>query len=113
LERKGGSYDVGRVMAGNWRPEFDPKVVRGELEITGARTDRPTGCARAGRGEWDFYYDFLSPTAPFNEDPSLDMDLNSYSLVQSYEHGRHGTTYPEMAWEPKEAFKAVAEFYKK
>ncbi|MGD0879384.1 MAG: hypothetical protein ABSA01_14730 [Anaerolineales bacterium] len=30
---KGVSYDVGRVMAVNWRPEFDPGVVRRELEI--------------------------------------------------------------------------------
>ena len=27
------SYDVGRVMGGNWRPSFDPKVVHRELEI--------------------------------------------------------------------------------
>ena len=33
MERKGVSYDVGRVMAGNWRPDFDPKVVQRELEI--------------------------------------------------------------------------------
>ena len=33
MERKGVSYDVGRVMAGNWRPDFDLKVVHRELEI--------------------------------------------------------------------------------
>ena len=33
MEIKGVSYDVGRVMAGNWRPVFDPKVVQRELEI--------------------------------------------------------------------------------
>ena len=32
MERKGVSYDVGRVMASNW-PDFDPKVVQRELEI--------------------------------------------------------------------------------
>ena len=26
--------------------------------------------------------------------------------------GKHGETYPDMPWEPKESFKAVAEFYK-
>jgi hypothetical protein len=31
---KGVSYDVGRVMAGNWRPDFIPEVVQHELEIT-------------------------------------------------------------------------------
>ena len=63
-----------------------------------------------------FVMTFLSPTAPFNDDPRLDLDMNSYSLVKSYErseHGRHGTTYPEMTWEPKESFRAVADFYQR
>jgi hypothetical protein len=34
LNRKGVCYDVGRVlMDGNWRPRFDPRVVRRELDI--------------------------------------------------------------------------------
>ncbi len=34
LNRKGVSYDVGRVMMGSqWRPKFDPKQVHRELEI--------------------------------------------------------------------------------
>ena len=33
MERKGVSYDVGRGMAGNWRPVFHPQVVQRELEI--------------------------------------------------------------------------------
>jgi hypothetical protein len=60
-----------------------------------------------------FVMTFLSPTNPYNDEPRLDLDMNSYSLVKSYEHGRHGTTYPNMAWEPKEAFYAVADFYKR
>jgi hypothetical protein len=31
----------------------------------------------------------------------------------SGEVGRHGQTYPEMPWEPKESFRAVAEYYAK
>jgi len=34
------------------------------------------------------------------------------SLVKYYEEG-HGTTYPDMPWEPKESFRAVADFYAK
>jgi hypothetical protein len=34
------------------------------------------------------------------------------SLVKTYASG-HGTTYPEMTWEPKEAFRAVAGYYAK
>jgi len=60
-----------------------------------------------------FVMTFLSPTAQYNEDARLDLDMNSYSLVKSYEHGRHGITYPEMPWEPKEAFRAVADFYQR
>ena len=26
--------------------------------------------------------------------------------------GKHGTTYPDMTWEPKESFRAVAEYYR-
>ncbi len=33
MQRKGVSYDVGRVMGINWRPDFDPKIVQRELEI--------------------------------------------------------------------------------
>lgn len=34
MNRKGVCYDVGRVlMGGNWRPKFDPRQVRRELEI--------------------------------------------------------------------------------
>ena len=33
MNRKGVSYDVGRVMGFNWRPHFDPKTVEQELEI--------------------------------------------------------------------------------
>ncbi len=33
MNRKGVSYDVGRVMGLNWRPVFDPAVVHRELQI--------------------------------------------------------------------------------
>jgi hypothetical protein len=39
----------------------------------------------------------------------FDPDIASYSLVKSLL--KHGTTYPDMLWEPKESFKAVAEYY--
>ncbi|MCK2215933.1 hypothetical protein MF672_019340 [Actinomadura sp. ATCC 31491] len=43
-------------------------------------------------------------------DPRDDLDLASYGIVKVLEHGR-GTTYPELPWEPKEAFAAVAGHY--
>jgi hypothetical protein len=59
-----------------------------------------------------FVFTFVSPTTPFNEDPKFDFDMASYSLVKSYAD-KHGTTYPDMSWEPKESFKAVADYYAK
>lgn len=39
-----------------------------------------------------------------------DLDLASYGIVKVYED-RHGTTYPDLPWEPKAAFTAIAEYY--
>ncbi|MFP3114071.1 hypothetical protein [Streptomyces sp. Iso 434] len=43
-------------------------------------------------------------------DPRDDLDLASLSVVKVLE-GRHGDAYPDMPWEPKAAFAAVAECY--
>lgn len=40
-------------------------------------------------------------------DPSQDLDLASYGIVKVYED-RLGATYPDMPWEPKAAFAALA-----
>ena len=58
-----------------------------------------------------FIMTFISPIAPYSDDPRHDFDMNSYSLVKSYKGGKHGTTYPDMTWEPKESFRAVADYY--
>jgi len=39
--------------------------------------------------------------------------MSNYSLVKSYANGNHGITYPDMTLEPKESFKAVADYYAK
>jgi hypothetical protein len=59
-----------------------------------------------------FVFTFTMPTMKHSEDPLRDFDKASYSLVKSYADGRHSATYPDMAWEPKESFRAVADFYK-
>jgi hypothetical protein len=43
-------------------------------------------------------------------DPRDDLDLASPAIVKTLE-GRRGDTYPDMTWEPKAAFAAVAECY--
>ncbi len=60
-----------------------------------------------------FVSQFESQTNPFDEDPKYDLDTTNQSLVRYYEGGRHGTTYPDMPWEPKESFRAVADYYAK
>ena len=57
-----------------------------------------------------FVFTFVTPTFPYHEDPKYDLDMASYSLVKSFAD-KHGTTYPDMPWEPKESFAAVAEYY--
>jgi hypothetical protein len=69
------------------------------------------GILDAAGVEGAFIMTFISPTAPYNEDPRRDLDMNSYSLVKSYEHGKQGVTYPDMPWEPKQSFRAVADYY--
>jgi hypothetical protein len=54
---------------------------------------------------------FILPTYPYSEIPKYDLDRASSNLVKYFEDGRHGTTYPDMTWEPKEAFRAVARYY--
>lgn len=46
-----------------------------------------------------------------NDNPLFDFDKDGCSLVRSYEGGKHGTTYLHMTWEPKDQFKAVADYY--
>jgi hypothetical protein len=46
-------------------------------------------------------------SSPYSEDPLYDLDMSGMGLVKTYARG-HGTTYPDMPWEPKEAFRAVA-----
>jgi hypothetical protein len=57
-----------------------------------------------------FVSSFVEPLHPFSEDPRHDLDMSALSLVKSYAAGR-GSTYPDMPWEPKQAFRAVADCY--
>ncbi len=60
-----------------------------------------------------FIFQFISQITPYSENPKYDLDMASSSLVKYYDDGRQGTTYPDMRWEPKESFRAVAEYYSK
>jgi hypothetical protein len=73
-------------------------AVVGGLERAGRRTGR--GGRRAGASG--------QPSHP--ADPHRDLDLASYGVVAVLDH-QHGTTYPDMTWEPKQAFGALAAAY--
>lgn len=60
-----------------------------------------------------FIMTFISPLSTYDDNPRYDLDMASYSLVKSYSKGRYGKTYPDMPWEPKESFRAVADYYAK
>jgi hypothetical protein len=54
---------------------------------------------------------FTTPEACTDDDPRYDLDMDSMSLVKSLPRGRHGTTYPNMTWEPKKSFAVVARHF--
>jgi hypothetical protein len=58
-----------------------------------------------------FVYTFANDDGPHRGDPREDLDLASYGIVKVLED-RRGDTYPDMAWEPKVAFTALAEHYR-
>jgi hypothetical protein len=60
-----------------------------------------------------FIMQFESQITPYSDDPRFDLDMASSSLVRYFEGGRKGSTYPDMRWEPKESFRAVADYYSK
>jgi hypothetical protein len=57
-----------------------------------------------------FVHTFAEPIMTYSKDPRYDLDRSGMALVKTYASG-HGTTYPDMIWEPKPAFRAVAGYY--
>jgi hypothetical protein len=96
---------VGRLI----RPKLTGDYVRDE-ELQARELTDVLGVLRTVGVDGVFVNSFVEPLAPFSEDPRHDLDMSALSLVKSYE-GRPGTTYPDMTWEPKAAFRAVADCY--
>lgn len=57
-----------------------------------------------------FVHEFVTAAGTFSEKPRYDLDMNAFALVKTYRHGS-GTTYPDMNWEPKQSFQAIADYY--
>jgi hypothetical protein len=58
-----------------------------------------------------FVFTFVQYQLPHREEPRQDLDRASYGIVTVYED-RFGHSYPDMTWEPKAAFHALAECYR-
>src|SRR5438094_1773231 len=60
-----------------------------------------------------FVYTFARYDLPHRDDPYLDLDRASAGVVKVLDGKRPSAAarYPEMPWEPKAAFDAVADFY--
>jgi hypothetical protein len=99
---------VGRLI----RPRLKEPHVRDEALQARELVDQLTVLDRAGV-DGAFVFCFVSPIFPYDPDPRFDVDMASFALVKTYPNGRKGTAYPDMTWEPKESFRAVAEYYAK
>jgi hypothetical protein len=58
-----------------------------------------------------FVCTFASYNLPHRGNPREDFDLASYGVVKVLE-GRRGHTYPDMPWESKAAYTALADYYR-
>ena len=84
---------------------------RAEKEQADAIVDAMQDIEAAGAAG-TFVFSFIHNAYPHVEDdPSRDLDMSGYGIVKAYADGRRGKTYPNAAWEPKEAFFAVKEFF--
>jgi hypothetical protein len=68
--------------------------------------DGTAGRSRAGSRSQSFTFPLaLRPRSRH------DIDATALSLARTLPHGYHGTTYPDVPWQPKHAFHAVADYY--
>ena len=92
------------------RPHLVGRHVRNE-ELQARKLAEQLHILEAAGVDGCFVSTFLSQITPYDPDPQFDLDMASASLVRYLERAK-GTTYPDMPWEPKASFHAVAEFYR-
>jgi len=96
---------VGRFV----RERLNGNYVRDEAMQARELTETLTILDAAGV-DGAFVAEFVTAAATFSDKPRYDLDMNAFALVKTYRHGK-GTTYPDMNWEPKQSFHAVANYY--
>jgi hypothetical protein len=57
-----------------------------------------------------FVNTFARRDLPTSSEPERDFDTVSFGIVKILKHGRTGTTYPGLPWEPKAAFHTLTEY---
>jgi hypothetical protein len=92
------------------RPRIKGRHVRDEA-LQARRIVEDLTILDAAGVEGAFVCTFIEPLSIHDPDPRYDIDMGALSLVKTYVDD-HGMTYPDMTWEPKEAFHAVADFYR-
>lgn len=92
-----------------FRPRLNGDYVRDE-DLQARELAEVLGILAATGVDGVFVSTFVEPLAPHHDNPRHDLDMSALSLVKSYSRG-HGQTYPDMTWEPKKAFAAVADAY--
>ena len=98
------------ILGGMIRPHLTGNHVRDEAWQARKLVETLGALDEAGV-DGTFVFEFLSQIKPYSDDPRYDLDMTTTSLVKYFERGRRGTTYPDMPWEPKESFRAVADYY--
>lgn len=90
--------------------QIEAGYVRDEALQAREVSDMLSVLERAG-ADGAFVYGFASPTLLHQPDPLHDFDMASYSLVKTLPDPAAANAYPGMPWEPKQSFRAVADFY--
>jgi hypothetical protein len=108
-----GVADVKRIILHQILPfvreRLNGDYIRDEAMQARELTETLTALDAAGV-EGAFVAEFVTAGATFSEQSRYDLDMNAFALVKTYRHGK-GTTYPDMNWEPKQSFHAVADYY--
>ena len=92
------------------RPRLNGEHVRDEAWQAEKLVENLDILEKAG-ADGAFVSGFVTQITPYCDEPRYDLDMAGLTLVKYFEGGRRGTTYPDMPWEPKESFRAVAAYF--
>lgn len=105
-----GLPGIGALVRPRLRPRVKVINERNEALQAASLTRQFEALDQAGV-DGAFVWTFTFPLAVHHRDPRHDLDVDSFSLVKTLPKGEHGTAYPDLGWEPKQSFAAVAEYY--